>query len=88
MVEELDIALLRDLLSLLQEHKVKSFSMDGITLSFKDDEPALPVYQPKQLSKINDETQPVRASAPGAPVDGSFKDPRLWSGGRPITFSE
>jgi hypothetical protein len=87
-VTQLDLQELRDLLDLLLEKKVQVFSMGGLSVSFKQEEPqvgySIKSYKDKQLDE-EDSDHLVKGFTTS---EGGFRDSRLWKdqGGKPISF--
>jgi len=94
-VHAIDLAHLRDLLSLLKDMDVAAFSAGGVNVAFRVPEPG-EVRVPLAGRKLAQVLQDEDASTSSRPVSGfnsleardGFKNPNLWpgQGGRVLRF--
>lgn len=82
MAKQLDLAHLRDLLSLLREMDVQAFQVPGMSVGFQersDEERALSRLTPEQREDAERGTsaKPVAGFNPGDTA--GFKNPKLWA---------
>ena len=88
----MDIAHLRDLLSLLREHRVEAFSAGGLQVTFKDDEVSLPLVGRSEVQVVEDESRSTSSKRVKGFSDTEstniWDNPALWpaQGGRRLRF--
>lgn len=85
-----DLAQMRDLLSLLKEFNVQGFTQGDFAITFaRDLDPDLVSVDGRRIkSKDDDEMEVTGFKKPTAPLTG-FKNPGLWAaqGGKPYSFT-
>lgn len=80
---QLDLAYLRDLLSLLREHKVQAFQVEGMGVTFVEESEEAVARSNLTPKQVEDENR----STSSTPV-GGFKSPTLWptTNGKRLNF--
>jgi len=84
-VGSIDVAELRDLLSMLKEFEVSAFQMGGMSVTFHEPQNCGFTGSPKKLEDDGHSTSTKRVEGFGGPV---YRDPRLWAhqNGKSIKF--
>lgn len=84
-----DLAQMRDLLSLLREFNVQGFTQGDFAITFaRDLDPDLISVDGRRIHKDEEEVEVTGFKKPAPPPTG-FKNPGLWreQGGKPYSFT-